>query len=351
MSLRIKIKKDFGAFILDVEFEAKDETIALLGASGSGKSLTLKCIAGIITPDEGEIILNGITLFSSEKGINLSPQKRNTGYLFQNFALFPNMTVEENISTGIREKLSREDKKKLVAEMTERFHLQGLEKSYINNISGGQQQRVALARILISKPQIIMLDEPFSALDSYLRRKLELDIFTELKKYEGTIILVSHNRDEVFRLSDTVAVIASGSIEVINEKKKIFTHPITYNAALLTGCKNISSAQRIDNGLLATEWGLEIPCEDKNKEYNYVGIRAKAIVPAYNNPVSEDEFAFEYTINNIIEDTFNYILMISPADNNCTSPIMWEIPKNQYDKIISNNTIAKIKKQNILFLK
>ena len=205
MSIYVDIKKSFGNFKLNIQFEAGDEIFALLGASGCGKSITLKCIAGIEKPDEGQIILDGVTLFDSNKKINLSPQKRKTGLLFQNYALFPNMTVEENIGVAIKN--SKSSKENIINTYINMFHLHGLEKHFPHQLSGGQQQRVALARILASEPNILMLDEPFSALDSYLKWQLEQEMSNILNNYKGTTLFVSHNRDEVYRLCDKICVI------------------------------------------------------------------------------------------------------------------------------------------------
>ena len=161
MALQVNIRKKFSGFELNVEFETEAGCMGILGASGCGKSMTLKCVAGIETPDQGRIVLNGKVLFDSEKGINLPARERRTGYLFQNYALFPTMTVEENLSIVIPGK--KRDKLPLVAEQLRRFQLEGLEKRYPSQLSGGQQQRVALARMLLYKPDIIMIDEPFSA--------------------------------------------------------------------------------------------------------------------------------------------------------------------------------------------
>ena len=155
MDLRVSIKKKLRDFTLDVEFSVRDEVFALLGASGCGKSITLKCIAGIETPDEGLIILNGRTLYDSKNKINLPPQVRRAGYLFQNYALFPNMTVAQNITFA-----ATGDKVTKLAQNIKRFHLDGLENAYPNKLSGGQCQRVAFARVLASHAEILLLDEP-----------------------------------------------------------------------------------------------------------------------------------------------------------------------------------------------
>ena len=171
MNLDVRIKKVLRDFVLDVNFSTRDEIFALLGASGCGKSMTLKCIAGIETPDSGRIVLNGRVLFDSDAKINLPPQLRRTGYLFQNYALFPNMTVAENIlfaAVG-----TEAERLKKLQENLARFELTGLEKSYPHELSGGQQQRVAFARILTSHAEILLLDEPFSALDGFLKWRLK----------------------------------------------------------------------------------------------------------------------------------------------------------------------------------
>ena len=160
MSLIVDIEKKLGSFTLHAQFKTDKGTMALLGASGCGKSVTLKCIAGIMAPDKGRIVLDGETLFDSEKRIDLPPQKRRVGCLFQQYALFPNMTVAQNILCGVRAG-TRGERCRRVEEQLRRFRLAGLEKKYPSQLSGGQQQRVALARILVSEPRAILLDEPF----------------------------------------------------------------------------------------------------------------------------------------------------------------------------------------------
>ncbi|AUS95888.1 hypothetical protein CDQ84_15990 [Clostridium thermosuccinogenes] len=206
MSLIVDIKKKLKDFKLEVSFESKDGVTALSGSSGSGKSMTLKCIAGIVKPDWGYIELDQKVLFDSDKGINLPPQQRHVGYLFQNYALFPNMTVERNIGCAIR----RKNKSETIKEYIKRFRLKGLEKRYPFELSGGQQQRAALARAFASQPEILMLDEPFSALDSYLKRELEQEMIEFLSDFKGVVLFVSHNWDEVLRLCDRVVFISEG---------------------------------------------------------------------------------------------------------------------------------------------
>ena len=192
-----KDQKAISRFPLDVEFQTEEEIFGVLGESGCGKSLTLKCIAGIERPDQGRIVLNGRELFDSKKGINLPARERKVGYLFQEYALFPNMTVEENIAIGIK-KEGREEKED--SRLYPEILLEGLEKKHPSSLSGGQKQRVAIARMLAAEPELILLDEPFSAVDSYLKWKLEQMLLEWLEEVQVTTLLVSHNRDEVYRL-------------------------------------------------------------------------------------------------------------------------------------------------------
>ena len=175
--------------------------------------MTLRCIAGIETPDKGRIVINGKTVFDSEKGINLKPQKRRIGYLFQNYALFPTMTVEQNIRCGYRgAKIPPPEKN--VADLIRRYHLEGLEKRLPSQLSGGQQQRVALARMMIGEPEAILLDEPFSALDSYLKDVLQREMQDFLKDYPGDMILVTHSRDEAYKFCRELSIVHEGRILV-----------------------------------------------------------------------------------------------------------------------------------------
>ena len=321
MDLRVSIKKKLRDFVLEMEFEVRDEIFALLGASGCGKSMTLKCIAGIETPNEGKIILNGRTLFDSAKKINLPPQKRRAGYLFQNYALFPNMTVAENIlfaATG--------DKISKLKENLSRFRLDGLENVYPHELSGGQQQRVALARVLTSHAEILLLDEPFSALDSYLKWQLELEL-AEIFKIYGAAILVSHDRGEVYRLADKIAIMNSGKIDSLDGKHEIFKNPKTLAATILTGCKNISPARKIaEDKIFAEDWQLELTAKKIPDDLKFIGIRAHDL--EFRADFGENTFCLKTA--QVIEDTFSYIVMIRTEGGKM---IRWEVDKNFWLKI------------------
>ena len=204
--LSIDIEKQFSGFHLQMAFEAGAETLGLLGASGCGKSVSLRSIAGIETPDAGKIVVNDTVFFDRAKGkaprVNLTPQQRKTALLFQNYMLFPNLTVEQNVAAGIGHDVPAADRDALVEQELQRFGLSGFNKRYPAQLSGGQQQRVALARMLAAKPGILMLDEPFSALDAHLKGVLEQNLVSLFDAFEGTILYVSHDIDEALRFCD-----------------------------------------------------------------------------------------------------------------------------------------------------
>ena len=226
MNLSVKIRKNLGDFVLDVAFDTGEGVLGLLGASGCGKSMTLKCIAGIEKPDEGRIVLNDRVLFDSETGINVPPQKRGVGYLFQDYALFPNMTVLDNVMYALNLKLK--DKEKARKESLEMLKLVNMEdhlKKYPHELSGGQQQRVAIARTLSLHPDIILFDEPMSALDADNRLGLRKELKKLQKKFKTTMIYITHDQEEAFSLSDRVMVMNNGNIEQIDIPNKIYNNP------------------------------------------------------------------------------------------------------------------------------
>ena len=281
MSLEVEIEKRFDDFTLRAQFTAQDTATAILGASGCGKSMTLRCIAGIVKPDKGRIVLDGVPLFDSEKKIDLPPQKRGVGLLFQNYALFPNMTVEQNILCGLHAEPDRAKRRAACAEMIRALRLEGLEKRLPAALSGGQQQRVALARILAAKPKILMLDEPFSALDSYLREQVEGEVGALLAAFPGPALLVTHNRDEAYRLCREMIVMDGGRVLRAGETKAVFADPRSCTAARLTGCKNILPCVKAGpHSVRLAGWEAELHLAAEVPEaVCAVGIRAHDFAP------------------------------------------------------------------------
>lgn len=208
--LEVQIYKKLVEFDLDVSFQVDDNILGLMGASGSGKSMTLKCIAGIETPDQGRIVLNNRVLFDSEKKINVPIQKRNVGYMFQSYALFTNMNVYENISVGLRARKVK-DVDIVVQKVMQQFRIFELASRYPKQLSGGQRQRVALARLMAYEPDVLLLDEPFSALDEDLKKDLLQELKSELQ-ISKPVIFVSHDKEEVNYLCDLKYKIKQGEI-------------------------------------------------------------------------------------------------------------------------------------------
>lgn len=205
--MHIRITKKLKNFLLDIDFRAS-ERLAILGPSGCGKSMTLKCIAGIVTPDQGQITLNGRVLFDKQRKIHLKTQSRKVGFLFQDYALFPTMDVLTNISCALSG--SKKEKKEKANEMAARFRLQGLEKHYPHQLSGGQQQRTALARAMACEPDILLLDEPFSALDVYLKKQIQSETLSFLEDFPGEMIMVTHDPSEAALLCKHTLVLDNG---------------------------------------------------------------------------------------------------------------------------------------------
>lgn len=334
MELTVKINKKLRDFKLDVDFNTNDGMLGILGSSGSGKSMTLKCIAGLEKPDSGRIVLNGRTLFDSEKGINISPRYRKTGFLFQNYALFPNMTVEQNIGFALKGRGIKEINLR-VAQKIDMLKLEGLEKRYPSELSGGQQQRVALARALAVDPEVLLLDEPFSALDDYLRNKMTKQLLDSLSHYEGAALFVTHNIEEAYRLCQKIIILSNGIKEAEGGKKEIFERPPTLAAAQLTGCKNISGARRIsDEYIEAYEWGCRLKVDQQSNMYSYVGIRANDITMYEEG--SRNENVFDCRPAFISETPFRitvYLYIENSSSGSKDYHLQWEVSREKWNSI------------------
>ncbi len=325
MSIEVTIKKKLKGFNLEVELNSMNQRTGILGASGSGKSLTLKCIAGIEKPDSGRIILNGRVLFDSGKKINLVPQKRKVGYLFQNYALFPTMTVEENIGIGIM--ASKEEKRQLVYDKMKEYHLEGLKDRYPSELSGGQQQRVALARMLASNPELIMLDEPFSALDSYLKELLQQQLLESLQDYKNDVLLVTHSRDEAYRFCERLLLINKGTTIITGDTKELFKRPVKKEAAILIGCKNISAIRILDNHTMeAIDWGIRLhTSRELTDKLHYVGIHSYDIRPAWERP---EKNYIPFTLAGRGDLPLKEIFFLRTANPAFEEGLSWEITKD-----------------------
>ena len=331
MSLYVDMEKDLGSFKLKVKFEQEDGIVGLLGQSGCGKSMTLRCIAGIVKPDKGKIISNGKVFFDSEKKINLTPQQRNIGFLFQNYALFPHMSVKQNIQLGI-EKLSKEEKDEITKKYLKKFRLEGFEDRYPWQLSGGQQQRIALARALCLNPDILILDEPFSALDYHLRSNMENELCEILKDFDGNVLFVTHDISEAYRISDDIIVFDNGLSLPKRTKNELFVHPSCMTEAVITGCKNISSCDIINTDtVFAKDWGFNCKIEKGvNENSKHIGIRAHhmKVVEDNSQDIEDGENIFEMTVVKVIENSFTYNIHIKNCDNENNLSLQMEVDKN-----------------------
>ena len=276
MSLLVDIKKSFGDFTLDVDFEVGAETFGLLGSSGCGKSLTMRCIAGIEKPDEGRIVVGGATFFDSERNVNLTPQQRKTALLFQNYMLFPNLTVRQNVGAGMGKDVPKSERDARIAAELARFDIEPFAERYPAQLSGGQQQRVALARMLAARPGILMLDEPFSALDSHLKGVLEQSLTRLFDAYDGSILYVSHDIDEALRFCDRIAVIDDGRIMEVQNGRDLVNRPQSLAGIRLSGVKNAHACRKVgQHRIFCPHWGVELETgETVPDDVKAFGVRA-----------------------------------------------------------------------------
>ncbi len=330
MELFVDIKRRLPGFQLNIKFTAGRQAIGLLGASGAGKTMTLRCIAGIERPDSGRIVLNGQVLYDSEKGIDLPPQKRNIGLLFQNYALFPNMTVEKNIAFGL-DHLGKRQRKEAVKHQIEMMRLEGMEKRYPAQLSGGQQQRVALARALATEPDALLLDEPFSALDSFLRVHLIKQMKDILNHYQGVALFVTHNMEDIHSICSKLVLLSEGEVEASGSRESIFAQPPSLSSAMITGCKNISAARVYAPGQVeALDWGLKLKANAGmcTEEIHHVGIRD--ISPALGWDKENVFSCWPSFVSETPSQMTVYLSMEKQPSSVDDYHLQWDMPKRQW---------------------
>jgi len=273
--LKVDLNHQLGPFALQLAFSSSSRRLGILGASGAGKSQLLRCLAGLETPQWGRIELNGRVLFDSESKINLPLQRRRIGLVVQHYALFPHLNVAENVGFSLS-RLPPEQRQERVRHQLERVGLRELGHRYPSQLSGGQQQRIALARALASEPDLLLLDEPFSAQDTYRRRHLQQQLADLLQDCQVPALLVTHDLEEAYRLSDDLLVINQGKLLAHGPKHEVFDQPQDLVVAQLSGCKNFSRVRPLSpTTLWAMDWQLEIhQPEGVDAEISHVGIRA-----------------------------------------------------------------------------
>lgn len=252
VSLSFHLKKHLHGFYLDIGLSVRESMTVLFGPSGAGKSLLLNLLSGIMKPDEGFVRIGDREVFNSAGKINVPIRERKIGYLFQDYALFPHKTVFENIAYGISH-LPKNKIKTKTEELLELMRLGGLEDRFPAELSGGQKQRAALARTLATEPRLLLLDEPFSALDYQVREKLRADLLMIHQRYPITTLFVTHDLEETFIMGDNIAVVNNGRLEQFGEREDVFYRPKTKNVAKFLGARNIFSGRVASiNGITAT---------------------------------------------------------------------------------------------------
>jgi ABC-type sulfate/molybdate transport systems ATPase subunit len=275
MALEIQIAKKLPDFTLEVSFTAGDTPLGILGPSGAGKTMLLRCIAGLERPDRGRIVLDHRVLLDTTEGIHVPARARRMGMLFQHYALFPHRTVAENVAFGLSN-LPNQKQAERVRVLLERAHATGLDRRYPRELSGGERQRVALARALATEPEALLLDEPLSALDTHLRSQVEAHLQDTFKMYRRPALLVTHNIEEAYRLGGKLLVLSRGRIAAFGPREEIFRCPPNLEVARLTGCKNFSRVRTISENLVeALDWGCTLRVtQTSSPRVAYVGIRA-----------------------------------------------------------------------------
>lgn len=297
-------------FMLDAQFEVGDELAVFFGRSGTGKTTALQCISGLLEPNGGKIIVNGTVYFDCHKRINLPVQQRSLGYVFQNYALFPHMDVKKNIAYGLKG-WNENDREERVKEMLQMLEIEGLEENYPSQLSGGQKQRVALARALAPKPDILLLDEPFSALDRVVRMKLREKIKEIQRELKIPVLFITHNHVEAFTIADKIVVFHDGRVQQIGTPEEVFYHPKNSHVAELVGVTNIFEDSVVvkDDEMAGT---IKLSCENmevtakrpeyKMKEKLSWGIRPENLRIL---PLNDEAFTGENTFRARVKSMVN----------------------------------------------
>lgn len=298
------------SFTLDISFEMENELVVLFGPSGSGKTTLFKCISGITEPDDGTITVGSKVYYDKNRKINLPIQKRHLGYVFQNYTLFPHMNVRKNIECGLKG-WEKEDREERIAEMLNLLHIEELENRYPSQLSGGQKQRVALARALAPKPGILLLDEPFSALDMEIRTKLAEKIKNLQNKIGIPLLFITHNLEEALLMADRILILYEGKAQQFGTPEEIFYHPENRHVADLIGLSNIFEEAKVEGydeeskNIVLKSGDMRIKVKSQNFKAEYKvswGIHPENITLLLPDSGSEDQDENIYSayVNSII---------------------------------------------------
>ena len=332
--LEAHLRKALGSFPLEVNLRAGREPVGLLGASGAGKSMSFRMIAGIARPDSGRIVLNGRVLFDSEQGIDLAPAERRAGLVFQDYALFPHLTVRANVAYALHAQ-PREERRQRVERLLAALGIAHLAGSRPVEISGGERQRVAIARCLAMNPEVLLLDEPFAALDPHLRRATEEQLRATLRWFQGAVLFVTHDMEEAFRFCPRLVVLDRGRMIASGPRQALFEDPGTVAAAKLTGCKNLAAARRTGDGEIeVAAWGcrLTAPRSDR-REVIAVGYRSHHFVFG---PQAEAENVFSCWLVEASEAPHEmtlYLRLHTPPEPGAKPHLQADLPKDAWRRL------------------
>ena len=348
------INKRFGEKVLFRDYSLHIEAgefVAIKGESGAGKTTLLNIIGLLETPDSGSVTLCGARnpSFSSRAAVHLRRHK--LSYLFQNYGLVDTDTVEANMKLATRfGKAKGKAEKERIADALAQVGLSGYERRKVYTLSGGEQQRVALARILCSQPEVILLDEPFSALDSYLKWDLELKLSDFLENFSGPILWVSHDRGEVFRNCKRVCVLDQGASQGTFTLRQLFHEPETEAAARLSGCKNIVEAVPAGSAVTLPAWGLTLNCgKPVPADVRQAGIRARHVMTV---PEGTPD-AFYCTVERVIQDVFTTIVLLRPEHAAPDAPpLRMELEREDAPTVLDNQLVwISVQPRDILLLR
>ena len=345
MALILHIEKQTGPFFLKVNLEMEDGILALLGESGCGSSLVLRCIAGIEKPDRGRIIVDDTVFYDSEKHIDLPPQKRLAGMMFRNYALFPSMSVYDNIYAGANREHDRQRRVRMVNEMLERFGLTDVKDLKPSLLSADLQMRTALARLLLSSSRILLLEDPFSAVEQNCRFRLEREFRSSLADFGKTVVFSTYDHEEVSRFADHLAVMRDGNVAAFGRKAQIFADPKTCYTASLTGCDNISPIRIMGpKRVLALDWNVELDTDVPVGNGAFVGIRRRDVVSGVGlNSCFCD-------VLDAVENTSSYTLILRPAERESAGLIFWETDKKTWQQLRSRQISVRLPSESLLLL-
>lgn len=313
MEIRLtNIRKSFGEknVINDVSLVIDSGSFTtLLGASGCGKTTLLRMIAGLETPDTGEIYFGDKCVFSSEKKINIPPEKRGLGFVFQDFALWPHMTVYENVAFGLRAANNTENLDSKVKEALRAVQLGDFEKRYPHQLSGGQQQRVAFARAIVIEPECILFDEPLSALDALLREEMRTELKELMTKLKITAVFVTHDQTEAMSMSDKIAVMHAGVVDQYEKPEEVYAHPTTEFVAKFVGSSNWID----ENQMFRPEKATLTPI-DGGRKFHVKVLSTQFLGNAYEGKLKYNDRIWSYVTSSKMKTGENITLYLDEKD-------------------------------------